>query len=443
MPDLWTKEVTPHPADTPLAARLRPRSLAEVVGQSHILAEGKLLRRAILADQFSALILHGPPGTGKTTLARVIAAETTARFETLNATDANTAAVREKIEQARSWSKLRGERTILFVDELHRFSKNQQDVLLPHLEEGVIRFIGATTENPYFALNNALLSRSQLFQLESLTEQELVSLLRSAISDERAFPEITISLTDDAASHFAHKADGDARKCLSALELAVLTSTENTEGVIEIDLSVAEESIQQKAIRYDAKGDEHYDTASALIKSIRGSDPDATLYWLAKMLHSGEDPRFIARRLVISASEDIGLADSGALRVALDAQRAFDFIGMPEGRIPLAHAAVYLATAPKSNAAYAGINAALSDVKSGKTLAVPVHLRTKTRKKIAKQAGTSDKDLSYQYAHDYEDNYVPQAYLPEGRSYYSPTENGLEKRIKERLNYLHKLFQKS
>jgi len=443
MSDLWEQEKSLSPSDQPLAARVRPRNLDEIVGQTHIIAEGKLLRRAILADQFSALILYGPPGTGKTTLARVIAEETTARFETLNATDANTAAVREKIELAHSWSKLRGERTILFVDELHRFSKNQQDVLLPHLEEGVIRFIGATTENPYYALNNALLSRSQLFQLESLTELELVTLLSQTLKDERAFPAKQIALTNEAALHLAQKADGDARKCLSALELAILTTIENKDGVIEIDLDIAEESIQQKAIRYDAKGDEHYDTASALIKSIRGSDPDAALYWLAKMLHAGEDPRFIARRLVISASEDIGLADSSALRVALDAQRAFDFIGMPEGRIPLAHATVYLATAPKSNAAYAGINAALSDVKSGKTLAVPAHLRTKTRKKLAQQAGATNQELTYQYAHDYEDNYVPQAYLPEGKSYYTPTENGLEKRIKDRLDHLNSLFHKS
>jgi len=426
MPDLWNPEtIRPDFSHMPLAARLRPRSLSEVIGQSHLLAEGKLLRRAILADQFSALILHGPPGTGKTTLARVIAEETTARFETLNATDANTAAVREKIEQAQSWAKLRDERTILFVDEIHRFSKNQQDVLLPHLEDGVIRFIGATTENPYFSLNNALLSRSQLFQLESLIDEDLVTLLNSAIQDERGFPDRSITLTTEAAEHLAKKSDGDARKCLSAFELAVLTTPEGKDGVITIDLSVAEESIQQKAVRYDAKGDEHYDTASALIKSIRGSDPDAALYWLAKMLHSGEDPRFIARRLVISASEDIGLADSGALRVALDAQRAFDFVGMPEGRIPLAHATVYLATAPKSNSAYAAINQALSDVKSGKTLPVPEHLRTKTRKKMAKGNGATNANLTYKYAHDYEEGYVPQAYLPEGRAYYTPTENGL------------------
>ena len=443
MSDLWNTEVKAAPNQAPLAARLRPRSLDEVIGQSHLLAEGKLLRRAILADQFSALILHGPPGTGKTTLARVIAQETTARFETLNATDANTAAVREKIDQAQSWVKLRGERTILFVDELHRFSKNQQDVLLPHLEEGVIRFIGATTENPYFALNNALLSRSQLFQLESLSEEDLINLLQSSIEDERAYPDTKITLSLEAAEHLARKADGDARKSLSALELAILTTPLDENETVNITLQVAEESIQQKAVRYDAKGDEHYDTASAFIKSIRGSDPDAALYWLAKMLHSGEDPRFIARRLVISASEDIGLADSGALRVALDAQRAFDFVGMPEGRIPLAHATVYLATAPKSNAAYAGINAALSDVKSGKTLAVPEYLRTKTRKKMAKSAGASNKDLSYQYAHDYEDNYVPQAYLPEGRNYYTPTENGLEKRVKERLDHFRELFNQA
>ena len=442
MDTLWdsTNQDT-QSASQPLAARLRPTTLDEIVGQTHLLAEHKLLRRAIQADQFSSLIFYGPPGTGKTTLARVIAEETTARFETLNATDANTASVREKIDQARTWERLRNERTVLFVDELHRFSKNQQDVLLPHLEEGVIRFIGATTENPFFALNNALLSRSQLFQLESITEEELADLCQRATSDPRAFPDKAINLTEEAAIHFAQKSDGDARKCLSALELAVLTTPPDKNQNVFITLEVAEESIQQKAVRYDAKGDEHYDTASALIKSIRGSDPDATLYWLAKMLHSGEDPRFISRRLVISASEDIGLADSNALRVAMDAHQAYEFVGMPEGRIPLAHAAVYLATAPKSNSSYAALGAAMKDVKTGKTLAVPPHLRTKTRKKIAKASGTNDQDLSYQYAHDYEDNYVPQAYLSEGRHYYTPTENGLEKRIKERMEYFQKLHQ--
>lgn len=443
MSDLWKQGNAPIPLSTPLPARLRPRSLSEVFGQRHLLAEGKLLRRAIIADQFSSLIFYGPPGTGKTTLARVIAEETTARFETLNATEANTAAVREKIEQARTWERLRGERTILFVDELHRFSKNQQDVLLPYIEDGTIRFIGATTENPFFALNNALLSRSQLFQLESLTDEELETLCVNALEDERAFPEEKIILDREASAHFAKKSEGDARKCLSALELAVLTTPPKKEGEIHITLAVAEESIQQKAIRYDAKGDEHYDTASALIKSIRGSDPDAALYWLAKMLHAGEDPRFISRRLVISASEDIGLADSNALRVAMDAHQAYEFVGMPEGRIPLAHATVYLATAPKSNSSYVALALAMKDVKDGRTLEVPKHLQTKTRKRLAEAAGASDGELSYQYAHDYEENYVPQAYLPEGRRYYEPTGNGLEKRIKERLDHFRALFEQS
>lgn len=445
MEELWSEG---HPVKdpgkrqhTPLAARLRPKTLDEVYGQEHLLAEGKLLRRAIEADQFSSLIFFGPPGTGKTTLAKVIAEVTTARFETLNATEANTAAVREKIDQAKTWERLRGERTILFVDELHRFSKNQQDILLPYLEDGAVRFIGATTENPYFSLNNALLSRSQLFQLESLSEENLVNLCQRAIHDERAFPDKKVELAEEALIHLAKKSDGDARKCLTALELAIMTTPSDKAGVIHISLEVAEESIQQKAIKYDAKGDAHYDTASAFIKSIRGSDPDAALYWLAKMIHSGEDPRFIARRLVISASEDIGLADSNALRVAMDAHQAYEFIGMPEGRIPLAHATVYLATAPKSNSAYMALGAAMKDVREGKTLDVPPYLRTKTRKKLAKESGMEEEKLKYHYAHDYEGNYVPQAYLPEGRTYYQATENGMEKRIKERLEYFATLFK--
>jgi putative ATPase len=327
----------------------------------------------------------------------------------------------------------------------------------PHIERGTVRFIGATTHNPYFYVNSPLVSRSQIFQLEPVPTDDILPVLHRALTDtERGFGQLNVEATPEALQHLAVMSDGDVRKALTSLELAVLTTPplpseiknqqseiNNQESTIHhppstilIDLAAAEESIQRKAIVYDADGDAHHDTISAFIKSIRGSDPDAALYWLAKMLHAGEDPRFIARRIVISASEDIGLADSNALRVAMDAQQAYEFIGMPEGRIPLAHATVYLATAPKSNTAYAGINAAMADVEKGRTLAVPEHLRTKTRKKLAAASGTEDEKMRYLYAHDYEGGYVPQAYLPEGRIYYHPGENGLEKRIKERMDYL-------
>ncbi len=453
MADLFSEPLSENPdnashcgpplhSNSPLPARMRPRTLDEVAGQQHILAKGSLLRRAIEADRFSSLIFYGPPGTGKTTLATVIANTTDCRFEALNGVESNVAEVRAKIAQAQHWRDLRDKTTILFIDEIHRFNKAQQDVLLPHVERGTVRFIGATTHNPYFYINSPLVSRSQVFQLEPVPEDEIIKLLRRAISDEeRGLGQYNIEVDEEALVHIAEKCDGDVRKALTGLELAALTTSENEEGKIHITLDVAEESIQKKAIVYDANGDAHYDTISAFIKSIRGSDPDAALYWLAKMLHAGEDPRFIARRLVISASEDIGLADSGALRVCMDAQKAFEFLGMPEGRIPLAHATVYLATAPKSNSAYAGLNAALADVSSGRTLAVPAHLRTATRKKLAQGSGATDEELEYHYSHAYEGNYVPQSYLPEGKIYYTPTENGLEKRIRERLAYWKSLHE--
>ncbi len=424
----------PNPAE-PLAARMRPRSLDEVAGQRHILAEGKLLRRAIESDCFTSLIFYGPPGTGKTTLASVIARSTGSRFESLNGVESNVAEIRAKIDQARTWRDLRGETTILFIDEIHRFNKAQQDVLLPHIERGVVRFIGATTHNPYFHVNSPLVSRSQIFQLEPVPVEDIIHVLERALTDvERGFGGLEVIADPAALNHLSEKSDGDVRKALSALELAVLT-TPGADGVLRITLEVAEESIQRKAVVYDAHGDAHHDTISAFIKSIRGSDPDAALYWLAKMLHAGEDPRFISRRLVISASEDIGLADSNALRIAMDAHAAFEFIGMPEGRIPLAHATVYLATAPKSNTAYAALGQAMADVESGRTLAVPVHLRTNTRKKLAAASGESESAMEYLYAHDYEGAYIPQAYLPEGKIYYHPGDQGMEKRIKERLDF--------
>jgi len=425
----------PNPAE-PLAARMRPRTLDEVAGQQHILAPGKLLRRAIESDRFTSLIFYGPPGTGKTTLANVIARTTGSRFESLNGVESNVADIRAKIDQARTWRELRGETTILFIDEIHRFNKAQQDVLLPHIERGVVRFIGATTHNPYFHVNSPLVSRSQIFQLEPVPVADVVRMLEFALSDrERGLGEYKIVAEAEALRHLAEKSDGDVRKALTALELAGLTTLPDAEGIVKLTLEVAEESIQRKAVVYDMDGDAHYDTASAFIKSIRGSDPDAALYWLAKMLHAGEDPRFISRRLVIAASEDIGLADSNALRVALDAHGALEFVGMPEGRIPLAHATVYLATAPKSNTAYAALGRAMADVESGRTLAVPPHLRTKTRKKLAAASGESEEAMKYLYSHDFEGAYIPQAYLPEGRTYYKAGEQGLEKRIKERLEF--------
>lgn len=420
----------------PLASRMRPRSLDEVAGQQHILAEGKLLRRAIESDRFTSLIFYGPPGTGKTTLATVIARTTGSRFESLNGVESNVAEIRAKIDQARTWRELRGETTILFIDEIHRFNKAQQDVLLPHIERGVVRFIGATTHNPYFHVNSPLVSRSQIFQLEPVPVEDVAFVLERAIADpDRGLGTMAIHAEKEALLHLAEKSDGDVRKALTALELGILTTPASEDGVIHFTRPIAEESIQRKAVVYDADGDAHYDTASAFIKSIRGSDPDAALYWLAKMLHAGEDPRFISRRLVIAASEDIGLADSGALRVALDAHHALEFVGMPEGRIPLAHATVYLATAPKSNTAYAAVSRAMDDVAQGRTLAVPAHLRTVTRKKLAAASGEKEAALRYLYSHDYEGAYVPQAYLPEGRVYYHPGESGMEKRIKERLDY--------
>jgi putative ATPase len=438
--DSASKGMESHSSE-PLAARMRPHSLSEIAGQKHILAEGKLLRRAIEADRFTSLIFYGPPGTGKTTLASVIARSTGSRFESLNGVESNVAEIRAKIEAARTYQTLRDQTTVLFIDEIHRFNKAQQDSLLPHLERGTVRFIGATTHNPYFYVNSPLVSRSQIFQLEPVATDHLVPLLERALNDEeRGFGKMKIKAHSDALRHLAEKADGDARKALTALELAVLTTPPDN-GTIIIDLVIAEESIQQKAVLYDSDGDQHYDTISAFIKSIRGSDPDAALYWLSKMLHAGEDPRFIARRLVISASEDIGLADSSALQLAISAQQALEFVGMPEGRIPLAHATVHLATAPKSNSAYKALGAAQADIEKGMTLKVPEHLRTRFRKQLSEESGADKAAMHYLYSHDYEGNFTPQACLPEGRTYYEPTINGMEKRIKDRLDFWRSQFE--
>ena len=424
-------------SSAPLAARMRPRDLSEYVGQQHILGPGRLLRRAIEADRISSILLYGPPGTGKTTLAQIIAAATSSKFERLSGVESTVADIRRVVATAANRLDNNGTRTILFVDEIHRFNKAQQDVLLPDVESGVIRLIGATTHNPFFYVNSPLVSRSQVFQLEAIPQDDLITLMQRAIADpERGFGQQKIAATPEALAFLAEASDGDARKCLNSLEIALLTTPPDASGTIHFDLAVAQESIQRKAVVYDADEDGHYDTISAFIKSMRGSDPDAALYWLAKMLYAGEDIRFIARRIVICASEDIGLADSQALVVAVAAQQAVEFVGMPEARIPLAHAAVYLATAPKSNRSYMGIEAATKDIKEGRTLAVPRHLRDANHKKSAAAFGHQ----GYQYAHNYEGGYVPQAYLPEGRRYYEPSELGQEKRIKERLDYWRKLF---
>jgi putative ATPase len=427
----------PVQANAPLAARMRPQSLEEFVGQEHILGPGKLLRRAIESDRLTSIILYGPPGVGKTSLAQVIAKTTSSHFERLSGVESSVADIRKTVAAAKLRLKSRGARTILFVDEIHRFNKAQQDVLLPDVESGVVRLIGATTHNPFFYVNSPLVSRSQIFQLEALTTEAVTELMQRAAHDsERGLGKMNLDIDPDAFAFLAATSEGDGRRALNALEIAALTAARGDDGSIHITRAIAAECIQKKSILYDADENEHYDTISAFIKSMRGSDPDATLYWLAKMLYGGEDPRFIARRIVIAASEDVGMADSQALVVAVAAQQAVEFVGMPEGRIPLAHAAVYVATAPKSNRAYMGLEKATEDVKQGRVLAVPKYLRGSGSKLLG---GGGD----YKYAHDYEEGYVPQAYLPEGRHYYDPSEIGFERKIKERLEHWRHLFEQS
>jgi len=441
MDDLFGTAQAPDslPADAPLAARMRPRSLEEYAGQSHILGEGKLLRRAIEADRLSSIILYGPPGTGKTSLARLIAARTKSRFIELSGVEGSVTDIRKAVGAAAIEAR-NGGRTLLFIDEIHRFNKAQQDALLPDVERGTVRLIGATTQNPFFSINSPLVSRSQIFQLQPLTVEELIALEYRAVSDgERGLGDLPVDLEEGAARHLATVSDGDARKCLNSLEIAARTTPFGADGRIRITLAEASESIQKKALVYDGSGDDHYDTASAFIKSLRGSDPDAALYWLAKMLHAGEELRFITRRLVIFASEDVGLADPLALPLAISAQQAVEFVGLPEARITLAHATVYLATAPKSNSAYAALGAAEADIGSGRTLAVPPHLRD-SHYKGAKALGHGQ---GYRYPHDHEGGYVPQAYLPEGRTYYTPTRHGAEARIADRLEVWRQQFQES
>lgn len=415
----------------PLAARMRPRSLAEYAGQSHILGPGQLLRRAIEADRIQSLIFYGPPGTGKTSLAQIIAQQTKARFERLSGVESNVADMRRVLSGASHRLHNTGQPTLLFIDEIHRFNKSQQDVLLPDVESGVIKLVGATTHNPFFFVNSPLVSRSQIFELRPLTEAELLALLNRALADsDRGLGHQSVDAAPEALQHLARVSDGDARKALNSLEIAVLTTPPGADGRIRIDLAVAEQSIQKKAIVYDGDGDAHYDTISAFIKSMRGSDPDATLYWLAKMIHAGEDPRFIARRIMVHAAEDVGLADPMALVLATSACQAAEVIGWPEARIPIAEAALYVATAHKSNTVIKAIDAALEDVRSGRTLAVPEHLRD-ANYAGAKRLGHGE---GYQYAHDFAGHHVAQDYLGAERRFYEPTEQGVEKKIKERLD---------
>ncbi|MDN4593350.1 AAA family ATPase [Polycladomyces subterraneus] len=420
----------------PLAARMRPRTLDEIVGQSHIIGKGRLLRRAIEADQLSSLILHGPPGTGKTTLARVIANTTSAHFEQINAVTAGVSDIRRLIQEARERLGMYGQKTVLFIDEIHRFNKSQQDALLPSVEDGTIILIGATTENPSFEVNPALLSRSRLFQLRPIGEEDLMTLIRRALADEhRGLGAYRVEVEEAALQHIVRMAGGDARNALNAIELAVLTTNPDEDGVRRITLDVAEESIQRKVIRYDKSGDQHYDTVSAFIKSMRGSDPDAALYYLAKMIQAGEDPRFIARRVFIHAAEDVGMADPRALLIASAAAHAVDFIGMPEAQIPLAQAVIYIATAPKSNAVVRGINEAMDAVKKESRGEVPPHLRDAH----FPGAKGQNRGIGYRYPHDYPRGYVPQQYLPDehvGKTFYHPTDIGYEGKLQQFLRWM-------
>ncbi|UCG25746.1 MAG: AAA family ATPase [Chloroflexota bacterium] len=417
--------------ESPLANRLRPRTLEEFAGQEHIVGPGRLLRRAIQADQLSSLIFYGPPGTGKTTLAMVIANTTESHFITINAVLAGVAQIREAIKEAQERRNLYGLRTTLFVDEVHRWNKAQQDALLPHVEKGTIIMIGATTENPYFEVNKALVSRSRIFQLKPLTQADLYQIAHQALTDpERGYGQLQVEIDDDALDHLVDVANGDARGVLNALELAVETTPPDEAGRIVVDLEVAEESIQRRAVLYDKEGDVHYDTISAFIKSLRGSDPDAALYWMAKMVYAGEDPRFIFRRMAILAGEDVGLADPNAAVVVAACWELFERVGMPEGRFPLAQAALYLATCPKSNSSLAFFDA-LTAVEREQESEVPNHLRDASRDSEGFGHGQG-----YLYPHAYRDHYVAQQYLPDalqGKVFYEPGDQGYERRIGEQV----------
>lgn len=429
--------------ESPLASRLRPRTLDEVVGQQHIIGKDKLLYRAIKADKLGSVIFYGPPGTGKTTLAKVIANTTQADFKQINATVAGKKDMEEVVTEAKNNMGMYGRRTILFVDEIHRFNKGQQDYLLPFVEDGTLTLIGATTENPYFEVNGALLSRSRIFELKPLEKDDIKQLIYRAVTDsERGMGTYRVKIEEDAADFLADTANGDARAALNAVELGVLTTERSEDGLIHIDLAAAQECIQKRAVRYDKDGDNHYDTISAFIKSMRGSDPDAAVYYLARMLYAGEDIKFIARRIMICASEDVGNADPQALNVAVSAALAAERIGLPEAQIILSQAASYVACAPKSNAAYVAIQNAMENVKTTRTMPVPVHLQDRHYKGAAK-LGHGE---GYKYAHDYPKHYVKQQYLPdgmEGTVFYEPSDNGYEKQIKAHMKWCQAFLKMS
>lgn len=415
--------------EAPLAARMRPRTLDEVVGQKHILGPGKMLTRMIQADRLRSVIFYGPPGTGKTTLAKVIANTTSAGFEKINATTAGKKDMEEAVSRAKDNLGMYGKKTILFIDEIHRFNKGQQDFLLPYVEDGTIVLIGATTENPYFEVNSALISRSTVFELRPLQPDEIRTLLKRAVADKkRGLGNLNVVLDDEACDFLSEACGGDARSALNALELGALTTQASSDGRIVVDLDVAQECIQKRAVRYDKSGDGHYDTISAFIKSMRGSDPDAAVYWLARMLYAGEDPKFIARRMMICASEDVGNADPQALQVAVAASEAVERVGMPEGKLILSQAAIYIASAPKSNACTNAIDSAMASVSSDPSPSVPEHLRDAHYP----GAGKLGHGVGYKYAHDFPHHYVEQQYLPDelvGTKFYVPSDEGKEKNI--------------
>jgi putative ATPase len=431
--DLFEEQKPENLKDLPLAVRMRPRSLDEYVGQEHVLGKGKLLRRAIEADRISSLILYGPPGTGKTSLAWCVAHITKSRYQAINATTSNVEELRKVIAQAKHQKAASGRKTILFIDEIHRFNKAQQDVLMPDVEDGNPVLIGATVHNPFFALSSPLLSRSLVIELKSLKETEIVNILSAALKDKpRGFGELPVKVDKKALGFLSKTCEGDARRALSALEIGILSAGKSKDGFINFNLEVASESIQKKPVVYDNDEDSHYDTASAFIKSMRGSDPDAALYWMAKMLYAGEDPRFVARRICIAAAEDVGNADPLAIVLANAALQISEFVGMPEARIALAQAAIYVACAPKSNASYLAIDKALKDIESGRVQEVPDHL------KDAHYSGaqTLGHGKDYKYAHNYEGHYVKQKYTRKAVKYYEPTDIGYEAKIKQRLEKL-------